>query len=146
MEKITLKLYEFYNLDTELNGIPDKEIPGLLREKLSIVLKYWLNDLSKKVVTERQEIDTLKNDLIKKYGVPDKDGNINIQMIIEETDAETGETTKKVNPSYQDFEKEFSELLQTDKELEYKPLKLSDFENLETTNNYTTLFKLIKPE
>ncbi len=146
MEKITLKLYEFYNLDAELNGIPDKEIPGLLREKLSIVLKYWLNDLSKKVVTERQEIDTLKNDLIKKYGTEDKDGNINIPMIIEETNDETGETTKKVNPSYQDFEKEFSELLQTDRELEYKPLKLSDFENLETTNNYTTLFKLIKPE
>jgi hypothetical protein len=145
MEKITLKLYEFYNLDAELNGVPDKEIPGLLREKLSIVLKYWLNDLSKKVVTERQEIDTLKNDLIKKYGTEDKDGNINIPMIIEETNAETGETTKKVNPSYQEFEKEFSELLQTDKELEYKPLKLSDFENLETSNNYTTLFKLITP-
>jgi hypothetical protein len=147
MEKITLKLLEYYSLDLELNGAPGadtNEPNGLLKEKLSIVTKYWLTDLAKKVATEKEAIENIKNDLIKKYGDTDKEGNIAIPMIVEEKN-DSGETEKKVNPNYQAFEKEFFELLQTEKDLEYKPLKLSDFENLETSNNYTTLFKLITP-
>ena len=42
MEKITLKLFEFYNLDAELNGLTNQgtgEViaAGLLREKLPLV-------------------------------------------------------------------------------------------------------------
>jgi uncharacterized membrane protein YheB (UPF0754 family) len=142
MEKITLKLLEFYNLDAELNGFtsPDgKEtiVQGLLKERLSIVVKYWLNDLAKKVKAEREEIEALKNDLIKKYGKEDENGNISIPMFLED---------QTVNPDYLEFDREFGKLLQTEKELEYKPLKLSDFDGLTTTSNYNTFFKLVVPE
>lgn len=144
MEKITLKLYEFYSLEAELNGVREQEIPGILREKLSIVTKYWLTDLAKKVVAERDAIETIKNDLIKKYGAPDDQGNVSIPVVIDEKDEE-GNTKKVANPNYLTFQKEFTELLETEKEFEYKPLKLSDFESLETTSNYVTLFKLMQP-
>ena len=55
MEKITLKLSEFYQLDAELNGIVnpstgEKLSKGLLSEKVKLTTKYWLTDLSKKTI------------------------------------------------------------------------------------------------
>lgn len=162
MEKITLKLFEFYNLDAELNGLVNQSTgetitAGLLREKLPLVTKYWLTELGKKVAAEKAAVEELKNDLIKKYGKEDEKGGISIPMVIDDldadgnpikdTDAEENEVIrKKFNPDFQQFEKEFNELLQTEKELEYKPILLSDLEKVETEENYVTLFKLVKTE
>ena len=162
MEKISLKLYEFYNLEAELSGMTNQQTgekvsSGLLQEKLSLVTKYWLTDLSKKVSAEKASIEELKNDLIKKYGKEDERGSISIPMVVDETDADGNPvkdtdsegnevTRKKLNPDFQQFEKEFNELLQTEKELEYTAFKLSDFEKVETGENYVTFFKLIKTE
>jgi uncharacterized protein (UPF0216 family) len=162
MEKITLKLFEFYNLDAELNGLTNQGTgetitTGLLREKLPLVTKYWLTELGKKVAAEKAAVEELKNDLIKKYGKEDEKGGISIPMVIDDldangnpikdTDAEENEVIrKKLNPDFQQFEKEFNELLQTEKELEYKPILLSDLEKVETEENYVTLFKLVKAE
>lgn len=162
MEKISLKLYEFYNLDAELNGVTnqgtgEKVSSGLIQEKLSLTTKYWLTSLGKSVAAEKAAVEELKNDLIKKYGKADENGNISIPMIVDEVDADgnpvkvttedgTETTKKKLNPDFQQFEKEFNELLQTEKDLEYKPFKLEDFEKVETSENYITFFKLIKSE
>jgi hypothetical protein len=162
MEKISLKLYEFYNLDAELNGVTnqgtgEKVSSGLIQEKLSLTTKYWLTSLGKSVAAEKAAVEELKNDLIKKYGKADENGNISIPMIVDEVDADgnpvkvttedgTETTKKKLNPDFQQFEKEFNELLQTEKDLEYKPFKLEDFERVETSENYVTFFKLIKSE
>ena len=160
MEKITLKLFEFYNLDAELNGIRNPQTgeqlaAGLLQEKLPLVTKYWLTDLGKKVAAEKAAVEELKNDLIKKYGTEDENGNVSIPMVIDELDADGNPikdkdsegnevTRKKLNPEFQQFEKEFNDLLQTEKELEYKAINLSDFEKVETSENYCTFFKLVK--
>lgn len=154
MEKITLKLVEFYALDAELNGAINpqngaKISSGLLQEKLPLVLKYWLTDLGKKVAAEKAAVEELKNELIRKYGKADDKGNVSIPMIIEEEteDAEGNKTTKKnLNPDYQAFEKDFNELLQTEKEIEYKGFKLTDFEKVETSENYETFFSLVSVE
>jgi hypothetical protein len=162
MEKITLKLFEFYNLDAELNGLTNQGTgetitTGLLREKLPLVTKYWLTELGKKVAAEKAAVEELKNDLIKKFGKEDENGGVAIPMVIDELDADGNpvkitdedgkETTKKkFNPDFQQFEKEFNELLQTEKELEYKPILLSDLEKVETEDNYATIFKLVKAE
>jgi len=157
-----LKLFEFYNLDAELNGLVNQSTgetitAGLLREKLPLVTKYWLTELGKKVAAEKAAVEELKNDLIKKFGKEDEKGGISIPMVIDDldadgnpikdTDAEENEVIrKKFNPDFQQFEKEFNELLQTEKELEYKPILLSDLEKVETEENYVTLFKLVKAE
>lgn len=162
MEKVTLKLYEFYNLDVELNGLVNQQkgervLSGLLQEKLSMVTKYWLSDLAKKVATEKATIDELKNDLIKKYGIPDGQGGITIPPTIDELDADGKPLkdldkdgnwfTKQVpNTGYIEFQKEFDVLLNQEREVEHKSFNLTDFENVETSQNYNTFFKLVKVE
>lgn len=159
METIKLKLHEFYTLDSELNGSVNKQTGekvtnGLLQEKLSLITKYWLSSLSKTLAAEKVVIDELKNELIKKFGKDDGLGNISLPMIIDDVDAEgnpvkevnaegTEVFLKRLNPDYQQFEMEFSDFLQTEKELEYKPFQLTDFEKVETTENYSIFFRLI---
>ena len=162
MEKISLKLFEFYNLDAELNGLTNQQTgekiaSGLIQEKLSLVTKYWLTELGKKVAAEKAAVEELKNDLIKKYGKEDEKGGISIPMVIDELDSDGQPikdldkdgnwfTKKVINPEFQSFELEFNNLLQTEKELEYKAFTLEDFEKVETSENYGTFFKLIKVE
>ena len=162
METITLKLHEFYNLDSELNGLVNQQTgekisSGLLHEKLPLTTKYWLSSLGKTVAAEKAAIEDLKNELIKKYGKDDGKGSISIPMVVDELDADGNPvkevnaegveiTRKRLNPEFQLFEKEFSELLQTEKELEYKPFKLLDFEKVETAENYSTFFRLVNAE
>jgi len=149
MEKISLKLYEFYNLDSELSGVVNQQTgekisSGLLAEKLKLTTKYWLTELSKKVAAEKAVVETLKEELIKKHGETDETGNISIPMYInivkdENDNIVSGEN----NPKFIEFQNEFNELLQEEKELEYKTVKLSELENIESDGNYPVFFKLV---
>ena len=149
MEKISLKLYEFYNLDSELSGVVNQQngekiSSGLLAEKLKLTTKYWLTELSKKVAAEKAIVETLKEELIKKHGETDETGNISIPMYInivkdENDNIVSGEN----NPKFIEFQNEFNELLQEEKELEYKTVKLSELENIESDGNYPVFFKLV---
>ena len=151
MEKVTLKLHEFYALEAELNGVTNKQTgeilaKGLLNEKIKLTTKYWLHDLSKKVSAEKESVEKLKEELIKKYGTTDTDGNVSIPMYINEViDDETKEiVSRDVNPDFVKFQKDFNGLLEEDRELEYKGFKLEEFDSVETDGNYNTIFKLIK--
>jgi hypothetical protein len=150
MEKITLKLYEFYNLEAELNGVTNQQngevtSKGLLAEKIKMTTKYWLNDLVKKVVTEKEACEALKQELIKKHGEADEQGNVSIPMYINEVKNEEGQTvSREINPKFVEFQNEFNAVLNEDKELEYKGFTLEDFENVETEGAYTTFLKLVK--
>jgi hypothetical protein len=149
MEKISLKLYEFYNLDSELNGVMNQQTgekvsAGLLAEKLKLTTKYWLTELSKKVAAEKAGVESLKEDLIKKHGEADETGNISIPMYIDIVKDEEGKIVDgKNNPKFIEFQDEFNALLQEEKELEYKPVNLSELENIESDGNYPTFFKLV---
>ena len=150
MEKISLKLYEFYNLDSELNGVTNQQTgekvsAGLLAEKLKLTDKYWLTELAKKVAAEKTTVESLKEELIKKHGETDETGNISIPMYIDIVKDEEGNIVDgKNNPKFIEFQNEFNLLLQEEKELEYKPFQLSALENIESDGNYPTFFKLIE--
>lgn len=149
MEKVTLKLFEFYNLESELNGSINQQTgeivsKGLLNEKIKLTTKYWLTDLLKKVTDEKQSVEKLKDDLIKKYG-KESEGGISIPMYIDIETNEEGEViSRKLNPDFISFQNDFNLLLQEERELEYKSLSLSDFDSVESEGNYATFFKLVK--
>jgi hypothetical protein len=149
MEKISLKLFEFYNLDSELNGVVNQQTgekvsEGLLSEKLKLTTKYWLTELSKKVLAEKTSVESLKEELIKKHGEADENGNIGIQMYIDVVKDEDGNIVEgKPNPKFIEFQNDFNTLLQEEKELEYKPINLSELESIESEGNYPTFFKLV---
>lgn len=150
MEKVSLKLSEFYQLDAELNGFTnpqtgEKVFNGLLSEKIKLTTKYWLTDLAKKVATEKESIEKLKEELIKKHGEADEQGNIGISYLVNtEKDEEGKVISGELNPKYVEFQQEFNILLEETREIECKTFKLEEFENVETSENYATFFKLIK--
>jgi hypothetical protein len=152
MEKVTLKLHEFYALEAELNGVVNNQTgevlsKGLLAEKIKLSTKYWLTELGKKVSAEKEAVEKLKEELIKKHGTEDDKGGIAIPMYINIVTNEEGEVTSRdINPKFVEFQNEFNALLQEEKEVEYKEFKLSDFENVESEGIYVTFFKLVKPE
>lgn len=152
MEKITLKLSEFYQLEAELNGVVNQQTgetlaKGLLSEKIKLTTKYWLHDLNKKVAAEKESVEKLKEELIKKYGKEDKEnGAISIPVYINEViDDETKEVvSREINPDFVKFQNDFNALLSEERELEYKGFKLEEFDSVETDDVYNTFFKLIK--
>lgn len=152
MEKITLKLSEFYQLEAELNGLTNQQTgevlsKGLLSEKIKLTTKYWLHDLNKKVAAEKESVEKLKEELIKKYGKEDKEsGAISIPVFINEViDEETKEVvSREVNPDFVKFQNDFNALLGEERELEYHAFKLEEFEGVETDGIYNTFFKLVK--
>ena len=152
MEKITLKLSEFYQLEAELNGLSNQQTgevisKGLLSEKIKLTTKYWLSDLNKKVAAEKESVEKLKEELIKKYG-KEENGAISIPLYINEViDEDTKEvTSREVNPDFIKFQNDFNALLQEERELEYRSFKLEEFEGVETEGVYNTFFKLVKVE
>ena len=151
MEKVTLKLHEFYALEAELNGVSNRQTgevlaKGLLNEKIKLTTKYWLHDLTKKVAAEKESVEKLKEELIKKHGTTDEEGNVSIPMYINEMiDEETKEIiSRDINPDFVKFQNDFNGLLEESRELEYKGFKLEEFDNVETDGNYNTFFKLVK--
>ena len=149
MNKIKLKLHEYYALEAELNGVVNQGtgevvFKGLLAEKIKLATKYWVNDLAKKVLAEKVEIEKLKEDLIKKHGEQDETGSVSIPIYINIVKNEAGEvTSKEINPKYVEFQNDFNALLQEERELEYKPFKLEEFDSVESEGVYNTFFKLI---
>lgn len=150
MEKISLKLHEFYSLEVDLNGLTNQQTgevvaKGLLSEKIKLTTKYWLSDLNKKATAEKEAVEKLKEELIKKHGETDENGSISIPMYINVVTDEEGEiVSREVNPKFVEFQNDFNTLLQEERELEYHAFKLEEFENVETDGNYTTFFKLIQ--
>jgi hypothetical protein len=170
MEKITLKLYDFLNLEADINGVVDQRTgervrKGLLQYPLPMGVKYWITKLAKAVAEEKTIIDGLKDELVKKYGT-EKDNSIIVAMTLDDLDekgkpikikvknaeGEEVEINKQIiNPQYLAFEKEYSEVLQQEKELEYRPISLSELvthdhpNGLETEETYETFFKLVTP-
>ena len=152
MEKIILKLHEIYSLHGELNGMVNNQTgeivsKGILGEKLKLSTKYWATELAKTVNSEREKIDKIKEELVKKYGETDEKGGIFIPSFINTVKNEEGKIISgDINPKIIEFEKEFNEFLQDEKTIEYKEFKLEEFEGVETEGIYTTFFKLINPK
>jgi len=145
MEKKSLKLAEYYQLEAELNGVTnnqtgEKVLNGLLSQKLTLSTKYWLTDLAKRVKEQTEACESLKNELIKKYG-EEKDGQIQISFNVKN---EAGEDVP--NPKFLEFQNEYQNLLNEERELEYKELKLSDLGSIETEEVYSMFFSLLKAD
>jgi hypothetical protein len=160
MTTTKLKLADVLNLEAEINGFTnpqtnEKIINGLLNEKLSLVAKYWLNDLSKKANEIKVDVDKLRDELIKKYGEDDGTGNVGIVYSVDAFNEdgtpmtqlnEAGESIqlKRVNPKFIEFQSEYETLLQEEREVEHYEFTLAQFESVETADNIKVFFTLIK--
>ncbi len=150
MEKITLKLGDVLQLESEINGYIDPQsgeqiYEGFTKQNLSIILKYELSDFSATLKSERSKVDALRDDLIKKYGEEDANGGILVKMYNEVKDDEGNVTGKVINPQYLEFDKEYGTLLNQEIEIEYPEITKEDLKDAgKTKDKYLVLFKLIK--
>ena len=148
MKNLTVKLFEIYSLQSELNGLINQQTGekiknGILDEEISLVAKYWINQLNDVITAEVKTLDTQREELIKKYGTADEQGGVSLQMVIKEMDKD-GKEVSKMNPNFAEFNKEFNELLSQEKELSYHPIKLETLTSVTSGNNYPTFFKFVE--
>lgn len=133
---MNLKLHEVLSLYYELNGVTkqgqETEVltQGMLKQKMSLKTKVYLQRLNKVVSEEVKIYEEAKQELWKKWG-DEKDGMIEIP-------------SEKVA----DFNKELQDLLTAEKEINVSELwgadlKLEHLENIETDEFYPALFTLI---
>jgi hypothetical protein len=126
METLKIQLATIFILEDELSK--------LLNEKISLSTKYWLLDLNKQVLEIKTTIDSLRDILIKTYGVTNNDGNIIIPYYLD--------TEKEIiNPKFDQFQQEYQALLREEKELQYKPIPFSVLEKIETEESYTFILQ-----
>jgi hypothetical protein len=120
---------------------------GLVNQNISIKLKYWLNVLGETVNREDKIVKELYNDLGFKYGQQDENGNMVIQPYMKIEDGVDEENNLKYtylpNSGFLEFQKEYSNLLETSKEIQYTPFKLSEIENLTFEENYPIFNKFV---
>jgi hypothetical protein len=150
MEKITLKLGDVLQLESEINGYTEPQtgeqiFEGFSKQNLSIILKYELSDFSTELKAERSKVETLRDELIKKYGEEDGNGGILVKMYNEVKDDEGNVTGKVINPQYIEFDNEYGVLLNQEIEIEYPEITKEDLKDAgKTKDKYQVLFKLIK--
>jgi hypothetical protein len=152
MEKISLKLGDILQLESEINGYTnpntgDQVLKGFLKQNLSIILKYELSELGEMLSKERKKVESLRDELIQKYGESDDNGGVMVKMYDEEKDDDGNVLTVVLNPKYVEFDKEYGTLLNQEKEIEYPEITKDDLREAGKTNDqYKVLFKLIKKE
>lgn len=150
MEKITLKLGEILQLEHEINGFINPEsgaviYSGFLKQNLPILLKYELQELSNTLKAEKTKLDSLRDELVLKYGESNDDGCVMVKTFIQIQDAEGTVISEEINPKFIEFDKEYGELLSGEKEIEYPEITKEDLKNAgDTKDDYKILFKLIK--
>jgi len=150
MDKITLKLGDVLQLESEINGYVEPQTgeqvyEGFSKQNLSIILKYELSDFSTNLKAERTKVETLRDELIKKYGEEDGKGGIMVKMYNEVKDEEGNVTGKVINPQYLEFDNEYGVLLNQEIEIEYPEITIQDLKEAgKTKDKYQVLFRLIK--
>jgi polyhydroxyalkanoate synthesis regulator phasin len=150
MEKITLKLKDVLQLESEINGFINPETgerhyEGFVNQNLSIVLKYDLNETTKFLENERKKVNELRDELVKKYGEKNDEGRIFVNMYLNEKNEEGEVVSKRLNPKYLEFDKEYAQLLDKEIEVEYPEITKEDLKNAgKSKDNYFVLFRLIK--
>ena len=144
MKKKKLALGEILTLESEIIGIVNQQteevrLKGLLSENINLVIKYRLTKLSELLSADKKTVDNMRNDLIKKYGEDDGNGNIYVK-----THLDTDKT--QVNPKYVEFANEYNTLLAEIKEIEFPTITLEDIKDIKGEGFYGMFLKLITEE
>lgn len=125
--KISIK--DLFQLQDEVNAI--------LRNKLTILVRYNLSELKKTVDDLVLVATNMRDELVTKYGEKDASGTPIIKIYKDEA-------TKEKNPVFEEFSKEWSKILANEKQLNYTPIDLELIKNLETETHLEVIFRLLE--
>lgn len=149
MKTHSLKLGELLNLEAELVGIINNQTgqkitEGLLSQDIPLIDKYFLDSLVVELNKEKKSLEAFREELIKKHGEADDNGNIGISMFLEtgEVDAE-GNPQRQINPKYVEFNDAWQKLLSQEKKMELYNFPLSNLEGIKTKESYPLVFRYL---
>lgn len=134
MEKITLKIFELFTLEVELNGFKKYDDKGELIEKrkgfldykIPMPLKYYYTKTNNFLKEQKTIIESLKMELFNKYGKAE------------------GDSITILPENFTIFNKELTELFSQECEIEYKPISIDVLAEIKEEENFDILYKLIK--
>jgi len=144
-KKTKLNVLQLRDLHLELNGDTALGTKGLLQERIPFVLKFHMSSVAKIALEVYSTTEDMRVELIKQYGVVSDTGYVNIEQTLIEIDETTGLEKQVENPNYIKFIKEWSDIVQVEKEIEHYPFNIEEFKDLETDFNYRTVFLIISP-
>lgn len=107
------------------------EIPVILKEQVSFKLKYLLTKLSHNLESHFKIFNSLKEEIVKKYGTPDSSGMIYIKNDSEE---------------YVNILKELSPIGEESVEIDVQKIPLSLFDGVNSNYNFPILFLILDEE
>lgn len=135
-----LTLDEILKLDVELNGVQgDTEKKGINSLKLSLKMKYRLHELNKIIKETKETFETLKNELIIKYGKEIEGGGYSIEQF-------SDETRTSLSENFINFLTELDTLSKEEKTFTFKKFTFDDLGDLEIEGNIEVFFKLIEDD
>jgi hypothetical protein len=146
--KKSFKLFELLNLEAEIVGVVNTQTgetvrPGLLSQKLPLTAKFWLGEFVEFLQKDKKSLESLREELIKKYGVEDENGNIGISTFLPKKDENDEKEELQFNPNYIQFSDEYGELLNESKSLDAPLFKPEDFSNVITEIDFPLVRKYL---
>jgi hypothetical protein len=142
-KKTKLTVQQLRAIHVELNGDSSSGIKGLLQEKLPFVLKFHITTVAKIASDVYTTTEEMRLELVNQLGKLTPEGFINVKPTIIEK-GKKGEPDKEVaNPNYTKFIKEWTDVVQVEKEVEHHAFTIEEFEGLETDANYPEFFSLL---
>jgi len=146
INSLKLKLNEVLELHAEIFGFSNKStgeviIKGLLSQDLSLVTKFRLSELGDILSKHKLNVDKLHDEIVISKGEKRDDDGYLIAHTIKVKDSD-GKETDVVNPKFLEYQKEYQDLLNEEKDIEVYDFKIEDFD-IKTTDRYDTFFKVL---
>jgi hypothetical protein len=116
--QIELPLRKIIAMHDELVGSDQNS--GILEQDLTMIERFWLNDLVSRTSKIRKEVTDLRDDMIRRRGKPDQEGNSVIKATMEIEIEINGELRKALayTEEFLAFQKEYEELLSEEVKIE----------------------------
>jgi len=121
MKEVELSLKEIFALHSRING--DESNGGLLDSDLSMIERFWLNDLNDQLNRICGGVRNLRDDMIRRRGKPDSEGNVLIKATEEAELLIEGKTRKILTytKEFLDFQREYNQLMEESYKLTFNP-------------------------
>lgn len=137
MKAVTLTVSELIDLSAEIHGVNAQNkqtgetlhlLKGLRWQKISQLLKFHLDDIVEEARTYKERVETLKKEVLEKYGTRQEDGSIVLTAD---------------HPEYEKITKELQEVLDQKIEIIVYPFQIESFDFNEE-EYYPNFYKLIR--